>query len=143
MAQGASIQIAAFPDVAEQLERHLLTDLRQSSDQGENTQIILEVRDNEQTLVGGLAGSTSYGWLLIKILWIARPYRKQGLGRALVEDACARARKVGCHSVWLETSNNRALAFYNRLGFEQFGVLLNPKDQPLKHHRRVFLKNDL
>jgi GNAT superfamily N-acetyltransferase len=143
LAQGASIQTATSADVAEQLEFHLLSDLRQSSDQGENTQIILELRDNEQTLIGGLVGSTSYGWLLIKILWIARPFRKQGHGRALVASACSQAKRVECHSVWLETSDKRALEFYYRLGFVQFGVLSNAKYQAPEQHCRVFLKKDL
>ena len=74
MALGVSIQNATSAEVANQLETHLLSDLRQSSEQGENTQIILELRDETQTLIGGLVRSTSYGWLLIKILWIAQPF---------------------------------------------------------------------
>jgi GNAT superfamily N-acetyltransferase len=143
MAQGASIQIATSTNVAEQLEQYLLTDLRRSSDQGKNTQVMFELRDNEQTLIGGLVGSTSYGWLLIKLLWIAQPYRKHGYGSALVANACAQAKTVGCHSVWLETSNRCALAFYLRLGFEQFGVLSNATDQEPEQHCRVFLKKNI
>ena len=69
------------PRVADQLEANLLSELRSKSEQGQNKQISLEAWDENDMLVGGLVGSTSYGWLLIKILWVASRVRKQGYGR--------------------------------------------------------------
>jgi GNAT superfamily N-acetyltransferase len=143
LALGVSIQNATSAEVANQLETHLLSDLCQSCEQGENTQIILELRDETQTLIGGLVGSTSYGWLLIKILWIAQPFRKFGHGRTLVSRACSQAKEIGCHSVWLDTSDTEACAFYLGLGFVQFGLLENAEGQTPNQHSRFFLKNCL
>lgn len=143
MTPDVSIQTATSVDVAKHLEDNLLSELRQSSQQGENTQIILELRDETHTLIGGLVGSTSYGWLLIKVLWIAQPFRKHGHGRALVSRACSQAKEIGCHSVWLDTSDTVALGFYCRLGFAQFGLLENTEGQEPYQHSRFFLKKCL
>lgn len=50
---------------------------------------------------------------------IAAAYRKQGLGRRLLEHAVERARDRGCRLVQLTTDKERpdAIAFYRRLGF--------------------------
>ncbi|MFV2052382.1 GNAT family N-acetyltransferase [Aliiroseovarius sp. YM-037] len=87
-----------------------------------------------------VSGSTAYGWLLIKVLWVAPQMRRQGLGRALVADAFRRARELGCHSAWLDTSDKDAKQFYVALGFEVFGSLRNQADQAPPGHQRWFLK---
>ncbi len=131
------------PRVADQLEANLLSELRAKSEQGQNSQISLEARDENNTLVGGLVGSTSYGWLLIKVLWVAVEVRKQGYGRSLVERATEQARSIGCHSVWLDASDIDARQFYRSLGFEEFGVLGNGIGYHPDIHRRFFLKKHI
>lgn len=130
------------PDVPAQLEQRLLSDLRQASAQGVNTELTLELREDD-SLVGGLVGSTSYGWLLIKILWVAPSFRKQGYGRDLIEAATTQAKSIGCHSVWLDTSDETAMQFYQKIGFEHFGMLENRADAMPIGHRRYFMKMHL
>ena len=48
----------------------------------------------------------------------------QGIGRALMNEAMARARAAGCYKLALSsnTKRNEAHAFYERLGFQRHGV---------------------
>ena len=128
---------------ATDLEDHLLRDLRLASPQGINKPIRLATHDAAGNLIAGLTGSTSYGWLLIKVLWVAPDYRRCGLGRALVTRACQTATDFGCHCAWLETSNPAALAFYRSLGFGIFAKLENTDSQEPAFHLRWFLKMPL
>ena len=50
---------------------------------------------------------------------VAEAMRGQGVGRALFEEAIARARRRGCRLIQLTTDNRRpeALRFYEQLGF--------------------------
>ncbi len=137
------ILLAADNTVAETLEENLLNELRSKSEQGENTTFAFELRDQTGDLVGGLSASTSYGWLLIKVLWVAGPFRRQGHGQALLKAAFDKARAIQCHSVWLDTSDSAAFAFYRAQGFEQFGTLENHAEDHPAEHRRQFLKRRL
>jgi ribosomal protein S18 acetylase RimI-like enzyme len=133
----------AGPKVAAELETSLLSDLRQSLPQSRNEAITLSVISSDGSLVAGLAGSTSYGWLLIKVLWVKPELRRQGYGRALVTNAFVRARSIGCHGSWLDTSNEPAQHFYASLGFKVFGVLQNQGADIPKCHKRWFMSRSI
>lgn len=130
----------AGPNVTREIEAALLADLRQRAPQGRNEAVILSVNAADSTCVAGLSGSTAYGWLLIKVLWVASDLRLQGYGRALVAEAFRGAKKLGCHSAWLDTSDKDAKQFYTRLGFEVFGTLQNQGFQVPLGHQRWFMK---
>ncbi|KUN83369.1 GNAT family acetyltransferase [Streptomyces bungoensis] len=51
-------------------------------------------------------------------LAVAEPYRRRGIGRALVERLAAVARERGCHGMWVavDTGNDAALAAYRSAG---------------------------
>ena len=126
--------------VAKDIETALLADLRQGAPQGRNEMVALSVTATDGQLVAGLVGSTSYGWLLIKILWVADELRRQGYGRALVLNAFNHAKSLGCRSAWLDTSNRDAMQFYTALGFDVFGSFANGGLQEPLGHQRWFLK---
>lgn len=134
-----TIQLAE-PLVAMDIEAALLADLQQSAPQGRNETITLSVNATDGRLVVGLVGSTSYGWLLIKMLWVAEELRRQGYGRALVHNAFNHAKSLGCHSAWLDTSNRDAMQFYRALEFTVFGTFENSGPQEPAGHQRWFLK---
>lgn len=54
-------------------------------------------------MVGGLVGSTNWGWLHIAVLAIEAEHRGRGHGRALIECAEALARERGCVGAWVDT----------------------------------------
>lgn len=126
-----------------EIEAELLKSLRSRLPQSTNTGFSLEIRDDSNDLIGGLSGSTSYGWLLVKTLWVKDEYRGTGLGRSLMVAAEAKAGELKCHSIWLDTSNPDALHFYQALGYEVFGEIANTPDQYPPDHCRWFMKKPL
>ena len=95
--------------------------------------------DQHEVILAGLYGFTWADWLEIKFVWVREELRGQGYGRRLVETAEAEARARGCHHVWLDSYTFQAPAFYQRLGYEVFGIL---RGYPPPHDR-VFLTKKL
>ena len=130
-------------DAIGEIERALTESLRSTLSQAENSSFVLTARDPEDRLIGGLTAVTSYGWMLIKMLWVTDKCRNNGVGRRLMRQAEEKARDAGCHGVWLDTSNPQAMAFYRRLGYQLFGQLENGADQHPASHCRWFLRRAL
>jgi len=59
-------------------------------------------------------------WAIVENLVIDERYHRRGIGRLLMEEAIARARKAGCYKVQLLSNKKRRKAhhFYQGLGFE-------------------------
>lgn len=59
-------------------------------------------------------------WAMLENVVVAQADRRQGVGRALVEEAITRARAAGCYKVQLLSFKERVQAheFYRSLGFE-------------------------
>lgn len=85
--------------------------------------LALYVRDQTDTIRGGLTGYMAWQWLYIDLLWVDQPLRGQGYGGALVTEAERVAREAACVAVRLETYELQARAFYERHGYEVYGVL--------------------
>lgn len=146
MPNGDTIRLglAAQPDaLANEIERRLLATLRATAPGGAYGPLVLEARDADDALVGGLVGFVSYGWLLTKALWIAEPRRGQGLGRRLMAAAEAEAIARGCHSAWLDTSSAGAYAFYRKVGYGELARLENGPGRPPEGHRRWLVRRSL
>jgi GNAT superfamily N-acetyltransferase len=86
-------------------------------------QLAWYLRDASGTLRGGLVGYRAWRWLMIELLWVDDAERGQGYGRALLEHAEGVAREAGCVAVRLDTYEFQARPFYERHGYEVFGVL--------------------
>jgi predicted N-acetyltransferase YhbS len=80
-------------------------------------------RNERGDLVGGLLGETGLDWLFVASLWVAEAHRGSGVGRALLAEAEAEARRRGCIGVYLDTLSFQARPFYERLGYRHFGTL--------------------
>jgi ribosomal protein S18 acetylase RimI-like enzyme len=126
-------------DTLHELEAKLLASLQQDAGVADYLPLAVIARDRNGTMLGGLAGSTSYGWLLVKMLWVAEDARRRGLGALLMQKAEAEAVRRGCHAAWLDTSNARARRFYEKLGYRVFGTLQNVGDERPEGHSRHFL----
>ena len=135
--------VEAPAEVGLLVEEQLLRALRSALPQGHNTSFVLSATDQQSVLVGGLVASTSYGWLLTKCLWVAEERRKEGVGQSLMARAEEKAREIGCHGAWLDTSSPYAMRFYSRLGYTPFGQLENLEGQALPNHRRWFMRKPL
>ncbi len=97
------------------------------------------IRDNENKIVGGLVGKTQWGWLFISHLWVAEMLRGQGYGRELMLQAEEIAKQRGCSYAYLDTFSFQSLGFYERLGYQKFGILENFPPG----HQRYFLKKEI
>jgi len=130
------------PGEAAFLEQALLADLHAANRQACNSRLTLTLRDGDR-IVAGIDGTTAYGWLLIKVLWVDTSLRGRQIGRGLVDRAIGIARTRGCHGAWLDTSDPGARVFYRKLGFVPFGTLANEQGQPCETHRRWFMRRDI
>lgn len=129
--------------IGSELESELLKSLGDTLPQSSNSSFVLAINDSFNNLIGGLTASTSYGWLLVKILWITKERRGDGLGRSLMKQAEIKGIELGCHHIWLDTSNPEAMSFYQSLNYETFGQLSNEPDQYPASHNRWFMKKSL
>lgn len=61
---------------------------------------------------------------LVEAVAVDPPVQGSGIGRALMDEAMARARAAGCYKLALSSNNKRdeAHAFYERLGYQGHGV---------------------
>jgi ribosomal protein S18 acetylase RimI-like enzyme len=97
------------------------------------------VRDGDGRVVGGLVGTTVWGWLQVTQLWVADAIRGEGYGVALMRSAEAEAVRRDCHHALLDTFDFQARGFYERLGYEVFG---EARDFP-RGHTRFFMRKAL
>jgi GNAT superfamily N-acetyltransferase len=67
--------------------------------------------------------------LLLEDVIVSAKFRVAGLGRQLVEHVCAWAKAEGMTRVTLlaDKDNAKALAFYERIGFEKSGMVVRRK----------------
>ena len=88
-------------------------------------------------IVGGVIGETHFGWLFVQFFWIDEKYRGKGFGKRLLDMAEKEARRHGAKNVYLDTFSFQAPAFYEKLGYREFGRL---KEYPPGHHRSWMTK---
>lgn len=105
--------IPGFPEVSEELR------------------FVVLARDSAGVVAGGLRACAYWGFLTIELLWLSEPSRGRGIGRTLVARAEAFAVAHGFHHAKVETTSFQARPFYERLGYEVYGVL---EEFPPGHH---------
>lgn len=99
--------------------------------------LTVSARDNAGQLIGGIAGCTYWGWLVIGFFWIHEPWRGRGVGAGLLKVAEDEAMARGCHSSQLETFSFQNWGFYEANGYERYATL---EDFPFEHRRIYFRK---
>ena len=87
--------------------------------------------------VGALTGSTYWGWLHIRLLWVSDDRRRNGLGSTLVRAAEEEARLRGCKAALVDTFDFQAPSFYQKLGYSAFATL---HEFPPGHSRIYYQK---
>lgn len=81
------------------------------------------VRDGQGDVGGGIYGELVWEWLHIDTLWVAAHQRGVGVGSELLRRLESVAVRKGFVHAHLETTSFQALGFYQRHGYEIFGVL--------------------
>lgn len=100
--------------------------------------LTLAARDGD-AVVGGLVAETGWEWLHVQLLWVEEAHRGRGIGRRLLAEAEAEARRRGCRHAYLDTFEFQAPRLYARLGWTVFGE----QDDYPPGHRRFFLRKPL
>jgi ribosomal protein S18 acetylase RimI-like enzyme len=94
------------------------------------------LRDSNGKIVGGLLSYFMGQWFHISHIWIEESLRGQGFGTRLMNHAEDKAREIGCKYLAIDTQNPLAKQFYEKLGYQVFGVLEN---NPREGFSRYFL----
>ena len=102
-------------------------------------ELVIFIRANDGTILGGLLGGTFWEWLHIGTLWVDEKLRGQRYGSDMLQTAEQEALRRGCHSVFLDTLSWQALPFYQKYGYELYGQL----DDFPPGHTRYYLKKRL
>lgn len=89
--------------------------------------------------VGGLCGRSLWDHLFIELVFVPENLRQSRWGTKLMDLAEAEARARGCRVAWLDTFSFQARPFYEKRGYELFGVL----DDFPRGHARYFLRKEL
>jgi GNAT superfamily N-acetyltransferase len=135
--------ISLEPEPAEELRAAVLARLvaynRKHAEAPDFNPLVVGARDTNGAIVGGLVGDTGWRWLHVDLLWVADAHRGQGIGRRLLRAAEAEALSRGARRAYLDTFDYQARPFYEREGYEVFGV---QEDFP-PGHRRFYLRKTL
>jgi GNAT superfamily N-acetyltransferase len=100
------------------------------------------VRDERGDVQGGLIGQMLWGWLYVDKFWLPDSLRGSGLGAAVLAAAEERAIERGCRWAHLQTLGFQALPFYERRGYEVFGVLEGYPPGSRRYYLRKTLVSD-
>lgn len=106
---------------------------------GNDKNLCFILQNPEEAVLGGVIGQTHWDWLYISLMWIKEEYRGQGYGKRLLELAEAEGRKRGAKNVYLDTFSFQAPGFYEKQGYQVFGVL----DDFPTGHKRFYLTKQL
>jgi len=103
-------------------------------------EIAIFVRDSASEYVAGIYAYTWGGCLDIRFVWVREDLRGAGLGSKLMQAVEHEAMNRGCHVATLETHSFQAPRFYQKLGYEEFGVLDAYPIGHKKHYMRKMLQ---
>jgi ribosomal protein S18 acetylase RimI-like enzyme len=95
------------------------------------------VRSEKGEFVGGLLGMTHWNHFFVSSLYVDQRFRKEGIGGELMARAEALALDQGCDAIYLDTFDFQAPGFYEKLGFNVFGII---EDYPPGHQRFFLVK---
>lgn len=135
-----TVEAAPSADDLNALEGGLLVHNEQQEVPRTLVPLAVFLRDEAGHILGGVAGNTVWGWLQIKLMWVADGLRGQGHGARLIRAAEQEAFARGCKQAWVDTFTFQALGFYQKQGYTIFGVL---DDFPEGHTRYFLKKTDL
>lgn len=80
-------------------------------------------------LIAGLNGyMTAFKILYIDTVFVQEEYRRQGVGKELLEEAEKRAKSLGANMIRLDTFDWQGREFYKKLGYEEVGGYSNNED---------------
>lgn len=125
------------PDDRAAIVAPLLTYNRAKGPAPDARPLALLLRDDHGVTAGGLWGKTVYDWLYVELLSVPESMRGKRVGADLMQRAEEIARQRGCVGAWLDTFAFQARGFYEKLGYQMFGELV---DHPRGSARHFLMK---
>jgi GNAT superfamily N-acetyltransferase len=89
----------------------------------ENIPISILLKSDDDKIIGGLQGNHNAEWLYINALWVDSIHRGKGYGKQMMLAVEEEVLKRGVTKSYLQTVHS--LGFYQKLGYEIFGVIEN------------------
>ena len=111
---------------------------RSKREVAESEPLNLYVEDDSSELMAGLVAETFGNWLEIEYLFVKEDLRGQGIGSKLLQQAESEAKKRNCRSVFVNTYQFQAPAFYQNHGYKEVFTL---KDYPYTGQRHYYQKD--
>lgn len=111
---------------------------RSKREAAESEPLNLYVEDDSGELMAGLVAETFGNWLEIEYLFVKEDLRGQGIGSKLLQQAESEAKKRNCRSVFVNTYQFQAPAFYKKHGYKEVFTL---KDYPYTGQRHYYQKD--
>ncbi|HEV2281768.1 MAG TPA: GNAT family N-acetyltransferase [bacterium] len=102
-------------------------------------ELAIFLRDSTRQLIAGVYAFTWGGCLDIRSVWVREDLRGAGIGSKLMDAVEREAIRRGCRIATLETHSFQAPRFYERLGYEEIGVLDGYPIGHKKHYLRKLL----
>jgi GNAT superfamily N-acetyltransferase len=130
------------PDDARVVSQGLLDFNRAVIGDANEVQLGVFVRDAAGRVVGGLLGHVRWKWVYVAKLWLPDELRGHGVGTRVMRELEVYARRHGCLGIYLDTFEYQALPFYEKLGYEQFGVLEGYPPGYRQFHLTKTIKNE-
>lgn len=90
---------------------------------GNGRPLVVTIRDDSGSVIGGLSGATSRRWLFTQLLVVPEKLRLQGLGSKIMKIAEEEAIARNCIGAWLDTFEFQARGFYEKQGYACFGEI--------------------
>ena len=111
---------------------------RSKREAAESEPLNLYVEDDSGELMAGLVAETFGNWLEIEYLFVKEDLRGQGIGSQLLQQAESEAKKRNCRSVFVNTYQFQAPAFYKKQGYKEVFTL---RDYPYTGQRHYYQKD--
>ena len=109
-------------DLGELLDIHSMESGQKISTENQKEYFSFALYDGEE-LIGGLTARFSLGRFYIQLLAVSKIYRKQGIGKRLMQIAQKKAREMNCHHILLTTYSYQGTHFYPKIGFEELAKI--------------------
>ena len=111
---------------------------RSKREAAESEPLNLYIEDDSGELMAGLVAETFGNWLEIEYLFVKEDLRGQGIGSQLLQQAESEAKKRNCRSVFVNTYQFQAPAFYQKNGYKEVFTL---RDYPYDGQRHYYQKD--
>ncbi|WP_213518305.1 GNAT family N-acetyltransferase [Paenibacillus montaniterrae] len=102
-------------------------------------EINLNIKDENNQIIGGVLSVLCWNWLEVDILWIDQTQRHQGHGSKLLMEIERIAREKECTFIKLNTFSFQAPNFYKKHGYQVIAII----DNAPKGHKHYYLMKEL